>query len=198
MTWGDPKKPRRELLWLQEGQKCRWCGKPTRLIDEQTWDQATIDHILPRYKGGGNEESNLCSACRLCNNRRSHEDARGLPDGHLLGNYFPSDPKPTTNDSHGRVVLTGDEKKAIMTGQPLRVIPKSKKVEDVLKEQRDQALSALSVARVQRDDARGQLELLRREHKVREIVVRELDEQVKMMSVWRLIRLKLSALITPK
>ena len=85
-----------------------------------------------------------------------------------------------------------------MTGQPLRVIPKSKKVEDVLKEQRDQALSALSVARVQRDDARGQLELLRRAHKVREIVVRELDEQVKMMSVWRLIRLKLSALITPK
>jgi hypothetical protein len=52
---------------------------------------ATIDHVLPRYKGGTRDESNLVSACRLCNNRRCYEDALGLLDGSLLGSYPPSD-----------------------------------------------------------------------------------------------------------
>jgi len=50
---------------------------------------ATLDHILPRYKGGTRDERNLVSACRLCNNRRNYEDALGLMDGSLLNSYPP-------------------------------------------------------------------------------------------------------------
>lgn len=85
---------KRELLWLREGKACHWCRRPTRYIKEKgrknAWDMATIDHILPRYKGGTNEESNCVSACRRCNNRRCYEDTFGLPDGSLLGSYPPS------------------------------------------------------------------------------------------------------------
>jgi hypothetical protein len=78
---------KRELLWLREGRVCHWCRKPTRFANGCAWDTATIDHILPRYKGGTNDESNLVSACSLCNGRRSYEDQMGLPDGSLLGHY---------------------------------------------------------------------------------------------------------------
>ena len=53
--WGEPLKPRREILWLQEGKKCHWCGRPTRLVEGDSGDQATIDHVIPRYKGGSND-----------------------------------------------------------------------------------------------------------------------------------------------
>jgi len=78
---------KRMILWCREHQKCFWCGLPTRLVDGKAWDTATLDHIVPRYKGGTRDESNLVSACRLCNSRRSYEDAKGLPEGSLLGRY---------------------------------------------------------------------------------------------------------------
>jgi hypothetical protein len=85
---------KRELLWLREGKVCHWCRRPTRYIKEKgrknAWDMVTIDHVLPRYKGGTNEESNCVSACRRCNNRRCYEDTFGLPDGSLLDSYPPS------------------------------------------------------------------------------------------------------------
>lgn len=82
---------KRELLWLREGKLCYWCRKPTRYTRKKSnaWDMATLDHILPRYKGGTRDENNLVSACRLCNNRRNYEDALGLLDGSLLDSYPP-------------------------------------------------------------------------------------------------------------
>ncbi len=78
---------KREVLWHRDGRVCHWCQKPTLYATDNAWDTATIDHVIPRYKGGTNHESNLVSACRLCNNRRSYEDQMGLPEGALLGHY---------------------------------------------------------------------------------------------------------------
>ncbi len=47
-------------------------------------DEATIDHIIPRVRGGSDEDSNVVSACHACNYRRNQEDIQGLPDGSLL------------------------------------------------------------------------------------------------------------------
>jgi hypothetical protein len=38
-------------------------------------------------QGRQNDDSNLVSACSLCNNRRCYEDQKGLPEGSLLGRY---------------------------------------------------------------------------------------------------------------
>lgn len=148
---------RRELLWIKEGKKCHWCGQPTRLTIEDAWDQATTDHVLPRYKGGGSEDANLVSACKLCNNRRSHEDQRGLPDGHLLGNYSPGNSKKVRTRY---VALTGDEKNAIKAGKPAFHAVKSVsiKTEDLLKDQRDQALREIGKLRTENASLKGQVE----------------------------------------
>jgi hypothetical protein len=81
---------KRKWLWHREGEICYWCRRPTRYLKKgHAWNMATIDHILPRYKGGTRDDSNLVSACRLCNNRRDYEDHLGLLDGSLLGSYPP-------------------------------------------------------------------------------------------------------------
>lgn len=42
---------------------CQYCGKETR--------QLTIDHIIPRYRGGQHTWENVVSACIACNRRKA-------------------------------------------------------------------------------------------------------------------------------
>jgi 5-methylcytosine-specific restriction endonuclease McrA len=165
-------KSRRELLWLKEGKRCHWCGCPTRLVDGDDWDQATTEHIIPRYKGGTNDEENLTSSCRRCNNRRSHEDACGLPDGHLLGKYKMPGQKHVKAKKY--VALTKDDKRALLDNSGTALIKKADV--DLIKMQRDQALKAVV-------ELRGEL-------KVRDEVLESLNRQLKSMTVTDLIRRK--------
>lgn len=55
------------LFHLQKG-KCHWCKK--RL----TMDTKTVDHIIPLSKGGSDNPSNLCIACRDCNSSKHAKD----------------------------------------------------------------------------------------------------------------------------
>ena len=45
--------------------KCAYCDKQ---LDENT---ATIDHILPKHKGGHNVKSNLLCSCSSCNRSKA-------------------------------------------------------------------------------------------------------------------------------
>lgn len=161
-VWTDePTPPRREKLWIKHEKKCHWCKQPTRLRpklpngspDNEAWDMATIDHVIPRHRGGSDEEDNLVSACRLCNNRRSHEDNCHLPDGSLLGQYSPRQKKQQSAQLIARrhVALTADEKKAIMAGnyQPAKNPTVKRSVEEVLREQRDQAMKEIASLKAQ-------------------------------------------------
>jgi len=169
-VWSDtPTPPRREALWLKEGKVCHWCGKPTRLCNESADDQATIEHIIPRYKGGTNEDSNLTSACRSCNGRRSYEDARGMKEGALLGKW-PAVKSVRQSHSVQRVSLTGDEKRAIMAGTGSVVV--SMKAEDVLREQRDQALR--EIGKLKTDVANLRSQALNYRHKLDTMTFRKL------------------------
>ena len=42
---------------------CQYCGKETR--------QLTLDHIIPRYRGGQHTWENVVSACVSCNRRKA-------------------------------------------------------------------------------------------------------------------------------
>jgi 5-methylcytosine-specific restriction endonuclease McrA len=42
---------------------CQYCGKQTRDL--------TIDHVVPRHRGGGHNWENLASACKACNHRKA-------------------------------------------------------------------------------------------------------------------------------
>lgn len=98
-----------------------------------------------------------------------------------------------TNGSGKYVCLTADEKKALFAPKPVlapsqaspTVPPRVKvPVENVLREQRDQALAEVAY--------------LRKELKQYEETVRSMQEEQKKLTVWRLIRQRIARFINPK
>jgi len=61
----------RREVFERDGWQCQYCGKVTRDL--------TLDHVVPRHRGGEHTWENLVSACRACNHRkagRTPEEAR--------------------------------------------------------------------------------------------------------------------------
>jgi hypothetical protein len=54
----------RARVRAQAGDRCGYCLSPQRLV--LGWLE--IEHIIPKAKGGADDEDNLWQACRLCNN----------------------------------------------------------------------------------------------------------------------------------
>jgi 5-methylcytosine-specific restriction endonuclease McrA len=61
----------RERLHAQQGGRCHYCGIPMtqRTIGgaKARPTDATIEHLVPRALGGGNQLPNLVAACSRCN-----------------------------------------------------------------------------------------------------------------------------------
>lgn len=55
------KKDTRAAIYDRDGHHCQYCGNG---------DNLTIDHIVPRSRGGTNKRSNLRTLCGPCNNSR--------------------------------------------------------------------------------------------------------------------------------
>lgn len=72
--------PKRRELWERFEGKCADCGKGTFLIsrvDGESNDRlATVDHILPRTKGGNRERGNIQLLCQACNVKKG----RSIPE----------------------------------------------------------------------------------------------------------------------
>ena len=67
--WKVPPVNRREIL-RRDHHKCQYCGSTKRL---------TIDHVLPRSKGGTHTWDNVAAACERCNSLkgdRTPEEAK--------------------------------------------------------------------------------------------------------------------------
>ena len=63
------RRPRRERkltrfeVFNRDHHTCQYCGKETK--------QLTLDHIIPRYRGGQHTWENVVSACVACNRRKA-------------------------------------------------------------------------------------------------------------------------------
>ena len=53
----------RREVFQRDRHTCQYCGRQTR--------DMTLDHILPRHRGGRHEWENLASACKTCNHRKA-------------------------------------------------------------------------------------------------------------------------------
>ena len=53
---------RREVFW-RDGYACQYCGQSTR--------ELTLDHVVPRVRGGVHSWENVVSACIPCNHRKA-------------------------------------------------------------------------------------------------------------------------------
>ena len=53
----------RRDVFLRDRFTCQYCGKPTKDL--------TLDHVLPRHRGGAHDWENVVAACKACNHRKA-------------------------------------------------------------------------------------------------------------------------------
>jgi len=99
----------RARLRILQGNCCYYCGRP--FIRKRP---ATIDHFIPRSRGGTNELRNLRLACIECNNRKANEmvDDRPAPRRAVTYPFLRRHNAPLTKEdwkqvasAHGAVCL---------------------------------------------------------------------------------------------
>jgi 5-methylcytosine-specific restriction endonuclease McrA len=50
-------------VFNRDGRTCQYCGRQTR--------QLTLDHVIPRFRGGQHTWENVVSACVACNRKKA-------------------------------------------------------------------------------------------------------------------------------
>jgi len=55
---------KRARIYMRDKFRCQYCGV------KKTAGDLTLDHILPRSRGGDNSPMNIVTACVACNNRK--------------------------------------------------------------------------------------------------------------------------------
>jgi 5-methylcytosine-specific restriction endonuclease McrA len=61
----------RREIFVRDRYTCQYCGRQAHDL--------TLDHLVPRHRGGGHSWDNLVTACKTCNHRkggRTPEEAR--------------------------------------------------------------------------------------------------------------------------
>ncbi len=80
-----PRRLTRREVFNRDRQICQYCGDTTRDL--------TLDHVLPRSRGGGNSWENVVSACVRCNHRKAGRTPREA-NMRLLREPGPPSPNP--------------------------------------------------------------------------------------------------------
>jgi 5-methylcytosine-specific restriction endonuclease McrA len=52
----------RREIFVRDGHTCQYCGRQTHDL--------TLDHVVPRHRGGGHSWDNLVAACKPCNHHK--------------------------------------------------------------------------------------------------------------------------------
>ena len=72
----------RKKVLIRDGWKCQKCE---RYLGED-WDEPTIHHITPRYRGGGDNLENLITLCEDCHREihRTDRPKNGCRAAHIF------------------------------------------------------------------------------------------------------------------
>ncbi|HCG29882.1 MAG TPA: HNH endonuclease [Chloroflexi bacterium] len=96
----------RREIFIRDNSPCQYCGSRTADL--------TIDHIIPRSRGGVHSWENLVSACRSCNHRKG---GKLLTDSKMRLSRLPFEPKA------GRYYTIQRRMSAVVSDSWLRFIP---------------------------------------------------------------------------
>ena len=83
--------PTRANILLRDEDTCQYCGKHSR--------ELTLDHIIPRSRGGQSTWENLVASCRSCNGKKG---SRLLKDANM---HLLRAPRPLTQEYAGVFLL---------------------------------------------------------------------------------------------
>lgn len=75
----------RREIFLRDHNTCQYCGQRSRDL--------TLDHVMPRHRGGRHTWDNLVSACRQCNH---HKGGRTPEEARMQLRRRPMEPHATT------------------------------------------------------------------------------------------------------
>jgi hypothetical protein len=84
-------RPTRANIILRDEETCQYCGKHFR--------ELTLDHVIPRSRGGQSTWENLVASCRVCNGRKGN---RLLKDA---GMHLIRQPRPLEQEYAGFFLL---------------------------------------------------------------------------------------------
>ncbi len=73
----------RRALFARDGWRCVYCGT--------TSGRLTLDHVLPRSRGGESVWENVVTACAPCNHRKGNRTAE---EAHMELRFLPKPPAP--------------------------------------------------------------------------------------------------------
>jgi 5-methylcytosine-specific restriction endonuclease McrA len=85
-------------IFRRDEYRCQYCGRPTTHL--------TLDHVLPKHRGGKYEWENLVSACPQCNRHKGHQTPHEA--GMQLAHY-PEEPTATAEYLYGHYVTQNQE-----------------------------------------------------------------------------------------
>ncbi|OAI44596.1 HNH endonuclease [bacterium SCGC AG-212-C10] len=72
----------RKEIFARDNWLCVYCGRATR--------ELTLDHVMPRHRGGPHTWENLVSACKACNHRKA---GRTPQEARMALHHEPSKPR---------------------------------------------------------------------------------------------------------
>lgn len=75
----------RREIFRRDGYTCQYCGLESRSL--------TMDHVMPRTRGGEHSWTNLVAACPSCNRRKG---GRTPEEAHMRLLHTPREPRPST------------------------------------------------------------------------------------------------------
>ncbi len=74
----------RREIFRRDNYTCQYCGQQTHTL--------TVDHVVPRHRGGAHAWENLVSACPSCNR---HKGGRTPEEAHMPLLHKPFEPRPS-------------------------------------------------------------------------------------------------------
>ncbi len=85
-------------IFRRDGHQCQYCGRHSAHL--------TLDHVVPRYRGGGSAWENLVSACPQCNRRKG---SRTPQEAGMSLRSHPVEPPATAMYLYGRYLTQNQE-----------------------------------------------------------------------------------------
>jgi CRISPR/Cas system Type II protein with McrA/HNH and RuvC-like nuclease domain len=87
----------RSRLYKRDGHKCSYCGSPKNL---------TIDHVIPKSKGGTNRWTNLITCCGSCNRKKGNKTPE---EAGMTLNIIPYEPSLFSEVFHNSIETVWNE-----------------------------------------------------------------------------------------
>lgn len=95
----------RERVWRRDQGLCFYCGTHMGLKNPE----CTLDHVIPKSKGGSNRMWNLVVSCRPCNSEKNDKDPAEEQLAVVLTRQKWSEAYVALGKAIGRARASGDE-----------------------------------------------------------------------------------------